>query len=143
MNNKGFSLIELLIVIVIIGIIAVIAIPSLLESKKAAMAGAALQMLRNIASAEVAYSIRPPKVYGTLVQMAATGNMDNRFSVDGCVIDGYKFSWISTDPSQLLFAVSATPFPADTTMPSYAVGQSGSVYWLTDDAGGTAGQPVK
>jgi prepilin-type N-terminal cleavage/methylation domain-containing protein len=65
MNRKGFSLIELLIVIVIIGIIVIIAVPSLLESKRAAQATAAQASLRNIASAQVAYSSKATnRAYG-------------------------------------------------------------------------------
>ena len=55
-KQKGFSLIELLIVVAIILIIAAIAIPNLLRSRMAANEASAVGSIRTLNTAEVTYS---------------------------------------------------------------------------------------
>lgn len=61
-SEKGFSLIELLIVVAIILIIAAIAIPSLLRARMAANESSAVGAIRTINSSMIAYNSTYPTV---------------------------------------------------------------------------------
>ena len=71
-KQKGFSLIELLIVIAIILLIAAIAIPNLLRARMAANESSAAAAIRSITSAEIAYNASFPDI-GYAVQLQDLG----------------------------------------------------------------------
>jgi prepilin-type N-terminal cleavage/methylation domain-containing protein len=87
-KQKGFSLIELLIVVAIILIIAAIAIPNLLRSRIAANEASAVGSIRTINTAETTYnSTYPTAGYtGTIANLAGT-SCTAPTSTGACLID--------------------------------------------------------
>jgi prepilin-type N-terminal cleavage/methylation domain-containing protein len=71
-KQKGFSLIELLIVVAIILIIAAIAIPNLLRAKISANESSAVGSVRNVITAETSYQASYPQ-YGFAATLALLG----------------------------------------------------------------------
>ena len=87
-NQKGFSLIELLVVVAIILIIAAIAIPNLLQARVAANEASAVASLQTITVAQVSYAQSYPTV-GFAPTLAALGgtNCAPPDETSACLID--------------------------------------------------------
>jgi type IV pilus assembly protein PilA len=131
-NQKGFSLIELLVVVIIIAIIAAIAIPSLLASRRAANESSAIGSLRTISSAQHTYlatngsGATPPTYAAALTDLSGDGLIDTALSSGSK--SGYDFT---LTPGAGASASSLYCVSADPTTP----GTSGDRFFGTNQTG--------
>lgn len=135
-RQKGFSLIELLIVVAIILIIAAIAIPNLLRSKMAANEASAVESLRTLNTVciqyETTYGGYPPALSNLgpgNPATPATADMIDSVLASGTK-SGYSFGYIAgaTDANGnvLSYSIAASPVSPGTT---------GQRYFFTDQSG--------
>jgi prepilin-type N-terminal cleavage/methylation domain-containing protein len=135
-KQKGFSLIELLIVVAIILIIAAIAIPNLLRSKMAANEASAVGSMRTLNTASVTYSTTYGGYPHLLSNMAPASPATSTSAdlVDSVLAGGTKsgytftFSAGTTDANGNYLNYSITAAPS-------SPGVSGQRYFYTDQSG--------
>jgi len=89
MQERGFSLIELLIVVAIILVISAIAVPSFLHSKIAANEASAVYSIRTINTAQVTYLTTYPTIgyASTLNVLAASSSTTTASSTNAGILD--------------------------------------------------------
>ena len=149
-KQKGFSLIELLIVVAIILIIAAIAIPNLLRSKIAANESSAVGSVRTIGTAEVTYSSSWGTGYApaianlggaapcTVATAATACLIDSLLSIAPNVKSGYTFGAAGTLPVAGInngFEINATPVTVQTTgVRAFCDDQTGVIKFVSPGA---------
>jgi type IV pilus assembly protein PilA len=156
-NEKGFSLIELLIVVAIILIIAAIAIPNLLRSRIAANQASAVGSLRTLNTAEITYSstynvgftvamnyLAPPATAGANPTSTAAGLIDSVLASG--TKSGYNFTYSPGASDQTgrinTYSFIAVPITSSTGTNYYYTDQSGVIRQNSTTTAASTDSPI-
>jgi prepilin-type N-terminal cleavage/methylation domain-containing protein len=155
-QQKGFSLIELLIVVAIILIIAAIAIPNLLRARISANESSAAASLRSIGTAEVSYATSYPAT-GFAAALANLGGASPCVPgvATGCLIDttlaagtksGYLFVAVGgaadANGAFTQFVSNGTPNTLNTTGVKSFCGTEDNVIHFASPSAGVVDHPT-
>lgn len=151
MRQRGFSLIELLIVVMVILIIAAIAIPNMMKARMSANEASAVTSVHAVNTAQTTYAINYPDVgyADDLAKLGAPGSGNptaNRAALldwvlgcgtQPCSKSGYKFQIVNTTGTPVAsYGITAVPIVVGQTGRSGYCSQTASPV-TSDPAGGT------
>ena len=134
--QKGFTLIELMIVIAIIAIIAAIAIPNLIEARKHGNEAAAIGALKTIGTSQSLFR-EGDKEGDTTLDYGSLAELSTQALIDSVLGSGTKqgYTFVSTystsTPDFLWWATASPQVPGTTGDRYFCTNHEGVTYYTT------------
>jgi len=134
-SQKGFTLIELMIVVVIIGILAALAIPRFMRATTKSKQSEAKNILKQIYAMERAYRQEYDTYWGQgTVASAANQTALARIGVDIMSTARYTYTITTADASNLLVTAQSGILDDDAAVDSWTINDAGVLVCTSDDA---------
>jgi prepilin-type N-terminal cleavage/methylation domain-containing protein len=132
-TNKGFTLIELMIVVVIIGILAALAIPRFMRSTTKAKQSEAKQLLKQVYTMERAYR----QEFDAYCLNGATANAaaPNAFAQIGVeVMASARYTYVLVSAANTFTCTATANLDDDATNDVWTIDQTGTLTCTSNDA---------
>lgn len=107
-NQKGFNLIELMIVIAIIALLIAVGIPAYQDMVKNGNEVSAIQSIQSIKTLQVGYAGKHQgKFAPTFEALVTSAGLDERFKGETPIVNGYNFKMTLETPTK--YKINANP----------------------------------
>ena len=132
-SNKGFTLIELMIVVVIIGILAALAIPRFMASTTKSKQSEAKQLLKQVYVMQRAYRQEYDTYWGNGVT-ADAANPNNFSRIDVQIMTTSRYSYAIVSDATTFTVTGTGNLDDDATIDTWTIDHNGNLLNTIDDA---------